>query len=521
MSSTTSTCYSTTDSEYVPTLVDADDDDCTTTTISSSSSSSTILIKEIKIDNVSDDISITEISEEDLDRMGLEEFLDGFEVAEMVIPEHLVSTFDQVRDHIESELPTITKILEADIEMKRKAYLVELYEVFLTTEPSSLEYTDLKIEITELLKAAIKESEDDKKISEETQAKIKELKDFQIQEETMESRIACINIPIEYRHAIYSKYTNVADCKDEEFAKMMDYLNCVLRIPFGKIKVFSDSHYDIIHRLQAKLDDEFYGMDSVKEQMLVYTCNKLTNPDLKDHSLGLVGPPGTGKTSLTIALAQALDFPFEQLSNISSATSIHGHGFTYVGAQCGDIVKSLIKMDSMNGILFIDEFEKIDMEKTLSSLLQLLDPIQNFNFRDRYVGNIPIDLSQIWFILSMNSLPDNQALSDRIFDIRIPGYTLKEKIVIIKNKVEKMKLDFKLDEDILKYMCDDKSKGIRTPLKMLNALISKIRFLKLYPDMKVTFNKGIIGEFVSLKDVKHIIEEMKKDENQCFGSMYL
>jgi ATP-dependent Lon protease len=247
----------------------------------------------------------------------------------------------------------------------------------------------------------------------------------------------------------------------DEYPKLREGFNVVLSFPVAVYKKIVKDN--IIQYVKNALDEEFYGMEQVKEQILVYVNNRLNNPKMKDYSLGLIGEPGTGKTALALALSRILNFPFEQIccSSMANVDSFHGHNYTYVGSQPGEIVRALIRMECMNGILFLDEFDKIPLHTNLNGLLQLLDPVQNHNFKDQYIGDTPIDLSSIWFILSMNKLPDNQALRDRIFVVQVPGYTHQEKVDILKNHT-------------VPRLLNDLDLNITISEQVLSSLVSKI-----------------------------------------------
>ena len=161
-----------------------------------------------------------------------------------------------------------------------------------------------------------------------------------------------------------------------------------------------------------------------------------------------------------LCLSTILKIPSEQISlgGITHADFIKGHDFTFVGSKPGQIASSLINLKCKNGILFMDEFEKIsDNKDVVNSLLHITDTSQNKNFHDNFFGEIAIDLSNIWFICSMNDKPVDKALSDRIFYIKIDGYSKKEKIEIVKSYLLPRSLkniglndtDVSMNEDII------------------------------------------------------------------------
>jgi ATP-dependent Lon protease len=241
----------------------------------------------------------------------------------------------------------------------------------------------------------------------------------------------------------------------------------------------------------AKMDKELYGMKYVKEQLMVLLNSKLRNPDMTGCSIGLVGSPGVGKTSIAKCLAKLLDYPFEQIQfgGVTSADFLRGHDYTYVGACPGEIVKCLSRMKYKNGILFLDEFDKISESKEIvSSLLHITDPVHNTEFVDNFISPIKVDLSKLWFIYSMNKLPENNALQDRIFAIHVPGYTQYEKVRIVIDHIFPKSLknighhpsDIRVSIKIAMYLIhkiDTGEEGVRTLEKYIKDIVSKIFFI--------------------------------------------
>ena len=120
------------------------------------------------------------------------------------------------------------------------------------------------------------------------------------------------------------------------------------------------SKAETLKQVAQKLDEELYGMHSVKEQILTFINTRLVNPHVRGCSLGLIGPPGVGKTTIARLLASVMDTPFSQMSfgGVRDADFLKGHDFCYVGSRPGEIVRCLSAMKYKNGILFMDEFEK-------------------------------------------------------------------------------------------------------------------------------------------------------------------
>jgi len=227
------------------------------------------------------------------------------------------------------------------------------------------------------------------------------------------------------------------------------HVQFVLSLPWGKF-VEPNTNFDEIRR---SLEDSHYGLNDVKERILEYIAlyTHLKRPP-KGNILCFIGPPGTGKTSMAAAIAEALKLPFCRISlgSVSDEAEIKGHRRTYIGAMPGRIAAALAQIKALNGIIFLDEIDKMGVSykgRPDAALLDVLDPDRNFEFLDHYV-DYPIDLSNVLFICGANVQENiNPILADRMEFIHFSGYIYPEKFQIAKYYlVPKIKKNWEIDD---------------------------------------------------------------------------
>lgn len=315
--------------------------------------------------------------------------------------------------------------------------LTERYEVLMALLLKEIEITAIKNDFQAKVKAHVDKNQKEYLLREQMKVIREELGEDNTESDAdhFTEALGKIKADKEVKEKIkkeIDRFKNISSSSSES-AVARGYIETLLELPWNKT---SRDNKDLKNAEQI-LNADHYGLEKVKERMLEFLAVRNLTSKGESPIICLVGPPGTGKTSIARSVAKALDKKYVRISlgGVRDEAEIRGHRRTYVGAMPGRIVNGLRSAGVKNPLMLLDEIDKMSSDykgDTASALLEVLDAEQNKKFRDHYV-EIPIDLSEVLFIATANSVQDiPRPLLDRMELIEVTSYTENEKLHIAK-----------------------------------------------------------------------------------------
>jgi hypothetical protein len=308
--------------------------------------------------------------------------------------------------------------------------------------------------------------------------------------------------------AKYNALCNI-DPSSTEYYKMSHWINGFTGIPLGEYKDLPVQMEDgpekcneFMTKVHKCMDTSIYGHDEAKLQIMQFVSSWIANPKAFGNVLSIHGPMGVGKTTLIkdgVAKALGRPFHFITLGGATDASFLDGHSYTYEGSTWGKIVDVLIQSKCMNPILYFDELDKVSEtpkgDEIMNLLIHLTDQSQNDRFQDKYFSGIDLDLSRCLFIFSHNNHEKvNPILRDRMYNIAVKGFSIKEKMLIaeqylITSALKEAGLYEKvsLHKDILQHVIEDYTggeAGVRELKRCIQTIVSKLNLIRFYNNPK-------------------------------------
>ena len=298
------------------------------------------------------------------------------------------------------------------------------------------------------------------------------------------------------------------------------YIETILALPWNKL---SEEHIDL-KEAEKILDEDHYGLEKVKERVLEYLAVVELSHEIKGPIICLVGPPGTGKTSIAKSIARATGREFVRMSlgGVRDEAEIRGHRRTYIGAIPGRVINSIKDAGTRNPLFLFDEVDKLGSDfkgDPSSALLEVLDPEQNKDFTDHYL-EVPFDLSKVMFITTANSLNTIPGpLLDRMEVIEVTGYTEEEKLQIAKKYLipkktkehglekSQFKMTDKAIRDLINYYT--RESGVRNLEREIANLVRKVA--------RKVVTDGIEGYKVGPKDLEELLGKKRYRYDKISG----
>ncbi|THB65038.1 MAG: endopeptidase La [Gammaproteobacteria bacterium] len=439
-------------------------------------------------------------------------------------PERLVDT---ISAHMSLKLEDKQDILKIEEIEQRLEYLMKLVE-------GEIDVLQIEKRIRGRVKQQMEKSQREYYLNEQMKAIQKELgemDDVPNEVEELTEKIENAGMPKEAKKKANNELNKLKMMSpmSAEATVVRNYIDWLVNVPWKKkSKIMRD-----LQRAEDVLEEDHYGLEKVKERILEYLAVQQRVNKLKGPILCLVGPPGVGKTSLGQSIARATNRKFVRMSlgGVRDEAEIRGHRRTYIGSMPGKIIQNISKVGTRNPLFLLDEIDKMASDfrgDPASALLEVLDPEQNNTFNDHYM-ELDVDLSDVMFVATANSMNIPGPLLDRMEVIRIPGYTEDEKLNIAEKylvpkeqkanglKNEEIEIYQSAIRDIIRYYT--REAGVRNLDREISKVCRKVvKDIQLNDSKKtVKVNSRNIGKYLGVKQFRYGLAEEEDRVGQVTG----
>lgn len=403
--------------------------------------------------------------------------------------------YDRMIDDYNSKEITVIDILKSNLSNQQKCECYEFLLILNTmkrTEGETEGYMNIRRHLYKLVKKTIP-------LTQEENDELERFNKLMMNDEDLSHKIIKSKHPDNVKLILLEKYDRIKNYTDddEHKIKMEEWINTCLKLPTDIIELsslYKDCN-SMLLELDRNLNNGMYGQRLVKQRIMEIITAMWTSPGRSRNCMVFLGSPGVGKTEMARLLANSIGLPFYQISfgGTTDSSLLKGHSYTYIGSKPGEITTALISMGVKNGVLFLDELDKIMMtphgQEVSNTLLHILDYTQNNEFKDNYLHGIPIDLSKLIIVVSVNSLDSmNSILRDRLPIVTFNDYSIEDKVnigtdYIVPKIIKNLNLNqssIKYDKNSIAYIIEKsiiKEAGVRQLERNLLLIFERINLL--------------------------------------------
>lgn len=413
------------------------------------------------------------------------------------VPQRDVKTLEKklasLKYEMKNDIPTVKDVLGASISQDDRKECLYLLDVMNSLDPYEERWWDIHQQLRQKLKekSAVEKKAD-------------KLKQVQL---SYDQRIMALNASDTIKSSLFGLLRAIGESdRGDEHSKRMK-LEGMLQLPYDTIREIK------VNLLAAAktLDDELYGMKDIKRIFLEIIATTIHNPSASFPIIGLLGPPGVGKTHIATVMSKCMGLEMYSIliGGAKDSTILHGGDNMWSGSSCGQIARGLQSMQISNGVFVFDELDKTCTD-IYNSLLHIFDSTTNKHFRDEHFSEVELDLSRCKFIVLMNDVSNIPApLLNRMHIISVPGYTKSEKLTIAQEYLipREVHPKIKIPLDVLKFIIENThDEGVRDVKKVLQRVNMHSSLAIEAPKSEyVLFSKFKLPYTLSVSDVQKLM----------------